>query len=309
MKIVFMGTPDFAAVSLKKLLSSGHEVMGVVTIPDKARGRGQKLAPSAVKRLALEQGLEILQPLRLKDPGFLQQLQNYRADVFVVVAFRILPREVFSIPPQGTLNLHASLLPKYRGAAPINWALINGDSVTGVTTMRIDAKVDTGNILLQEKQQITPEMDAGTLHDLLAEKGAALMLKTLDLLESGEIAARVQDESQVTKAPKISKETARLNFDRPAAEVHNLIRGLSPYPAAFCYHQNKQLKVFRSMVSPAKQTRFEPGTVCDIAADYFEVACATDNIRIFELQIAGKKRMAVRDFLNGYSLKKGDVLL
>lgn len=293
---------------LQKLFFSNHEVLAVVTIPDKARGRGQKMSAAAVKQFAIAHNLEALQPAKLKDETFVEKLKKYEADAFVVVAFRILPEKVFSIPPQGTINVHASLLPKYRGAAPINWALISGDTLSGVTTMRIDAKVDTGNILLQDEQLITADMDAGQLHDLLAEKGANLLIKTLDKLESEGIKPAVQDESQVTKAPKITREIAGIDFSQPAGKIYNLIRGLSPYPAAFCFHHKKQIKVFKSKTAQPEKSNATPGTLCKVGPDYFDVVCGKGAIRIFEVQIEGKKCMSVRNFLNGYTMREGDVL-
>jgi len=309
MKIVFMGTPEFAAASLKKLLKSRHQVLVVVTVPDKAQGRGQKIHTSAVKKYALSEGLEVLQPESLKDDVFISRLKSCGADAFVVTAYRILPREVFTIPHAGTINVHASLLPKYRGAAPINRALMNGETVTGVTTMKIDARVDTGQILLQEEQKITADMNAGELHDLLAEKGADLLIKTLDLLEVNKIEARMQDDSQATKAPKINRDTQRIEFAQPADQVHNHIRGLSPYPAAICFLEDKQLKIYRSKIID-REERIEPaGTIINISVDCFDVCCNPGLLRIIEVQIQGKKRLAVKDFLNGYNLKEGVILV
>lgn len=307
MKIVFMGTPDFAAQSLKVLMQSSHNVVAVVTAPDKPKGRGQKVMPSPVKILAAQNGLPVMQPLSLKDERFIQQLKSLHADIFVVVAFRILPPEVFTIPPRRTVNIHASLLPKYRGAAPINWAIINGETETGVTSMLIDEKVDTGNILLQEKTEIGPEMTAGELHDKLAVLGAQLLLRTLAGLEKKLILPVAQDNIQASKAPKITKELGHINFKKPVKQVHNLIRGLSPHPAAYCYHKENLLKVFRSKIV-FKQSKTEPGTISGIGKDYFDVSCIDGQIRVTEVQIQGRRRMSVRDFLNGYILNRNDIL-
>jgi len=303
-----MGTPDFAVASLQKILDSNHHVLTVVTVPDRPAGRGLRLRAPAVKRFAQEKRLAVLQPDSLIEENFIRRLKAFNADVFVVVAYRILPPEVFSIPPKGTVNLHASLLPKYRGAAPINWALINGDSESGVTTMLIDAKVDTGRILLQDKQVITKKMNAGILHDLLAEKGARLLVETLNRLEKGKIQPQVQDETQASKAPKITKKIAHIQFDQNADQVHNWIRGLSPYPAAYCYHKNKQLKLLRSEPVKLETVFAAAGTILEISSNFFCVQCKRGAVRIFQVQLQGKKRMTVSDFLNGYALEKGDRL-
>ncbi len=308
MRLIFMGTPDFARVSLKKLLESKHEVLAVVTVPDKPKGRGLKLQSSAVKEFAVARQLPVLQPASLKDPEFIQTLKNFNADAFVVVAFRILPREVFTIPPKGTINLHASLLPKYRGAAPINWAIINGETETGVTTIFINERVDQGNILLQERVPIGPDMTAGELHDILADVGADLLVKTLNQLEAEGITPTEQDPSLVSKAPKITKEICHLNFNQSAQQVHNWIRGLSPYPAAFAYWNGKLLKLFRSRPVAAGDSNAEPGTIVMVMKNAFSVQCASGIIDIFEVQLQGKKKMSVEAFLNGQPLKKGDRL-
>ena len=308
MKIVFLGTPDFAVVSLKAILASRHEVVAVVTPPDKPKGRGLKLQPSAVKKAALEAGLPVYQPERLKDDSFIKQLQALRADVFVVVAFKILPREIFTIPPFGTVNLHASLLPRYRGAAPINWAIINGDTETGVTTMLIDEKVDTGQILLQESTPIGPGMTAGELHDILAQQGAELLVKTLDLLEAGKIEPKKQDDAQASRAPKLNKEMMKIRFNQPVQKVYNLIRGLSPYPGTFCYYEQLQMKIYRSTIKNEANEAGKPGQILTARKGQFLVACQPGVLQIEELQLQGKKRMPVDAFLNGFHVKEGACL-
>lgn len=300
-----MGTPQFAVVSLKKLIQSRHNVLSVVTVPDKKKGRGQKIGSSAVKVCASEHNIPVLQPIDLRSPEFLQELEGFKADVFVVVAFRILPGEVFGLPPKGTINVHASLLPKYRGAAPINWSIINGDSETGVTTMHINEKVDTGDILLQEKVKIEPETTAGGLHDTLAVKGAELLLKTIDKLERGDLAPISQNDTLATKAPKIKKETCRVNFTVSATQVHNHIRGLSPYPGAYAILNGKFMKFYKSIVSAEGLMTGEVGTVIAIHKDSFEIACGTGSVKIFEVQPEDRKRMSVREFFNGYSMAIG----
>ncbi|MCB0280998.1 MAG: methionyl-tRNA formyltransferase [Calditrichaeota bacterium] len=300
MRIVFMGTPDFAVESLKAITKSDHEICAVVTIPDKQQGRGLKSKPSPVKEFALIHGYEILQPEKLKDDIFISKLKNYQADCFVVVAFKILPKEIFSIPALGTINVHGSLLPAYRGAAPINWVLINGEQNSGVTTMIINANVDTGDILLQDTVNIDPEMDAGTLHNILAEKGADLLIETLKKVQSGKIQPITQDNSLASKAPKITPELSVIDFNRKALDVHNLIRGLSPYPAAYTFWNSKKLKFYKTKVSLDNAKSFGPGEITDVGKDFLKIKCAQGSIEVYEIQLEGKKRMRVQDFLNGY---------
>jgi len=304
MNIVFMGTPEFAALSLKSLLNSRHRVKAVVTVPDKAQGRGKKIKPSKVKELALEKNLQLLQPESLKDPEFINDLKTIKADVFVVVAFRILPRQVFTIPPKGTINAHASLLPKYRGAAPINWALINGEKTSGVTTMIIDEKVDTGALLMQEKVQIDLQMNAGILHDKLALLAARLLVESLDGIEKNQIKPYSQDNRFATKAPKIFKETCRINFNQEASKVHDFIRGLSPYPGAYTFYRGKMLKILVSKeVLKTENENIAPGTIVNFDKQKITVSCKNSLIEISEVQLQGKKRMTVRDFLNGNNIE------
>jgi len=300
-----MGTPDFAVKSLKALVEAKHKLLAVVTVPDKIQGRGLKLKPSPVKVFAEEHNIPVLQPADLKDTGFIESLAAFDADIFVVVAFRILPQAVFSLPKLGTVNVHASLLPFYRGAAPINWAIINGDNVSGVTTMFIDARVDTGDILLQSETEITQEMNAGQLHDILAEKGADLLIKTLVKIEKNDIVPLIQDNSKATRAPKLTNDNCLLDFDKPAKDVYNLIRGLSPYPAAFTYISGKKVKIFRAFAEDNTH-KYPPGTIINVKSDSFAICCREGAVVILELQIEGRKRMATRDFLNGYDLKDGD---
>lgn len=300
MRIVFMGSPEFAVHSLHALLESGHDICAVVTVPDKPAGRGRKLRPSAVKVAAVANQIPVFQPEKLKDPQFINSLEELKADLFVVVAYRILPQVVFSIPSRGTINVHASLLPKYRGAAPINWALINGDSESGVTIIRIDKQVDTGNMLAQVRVPLDEQMDAGTLHDILAREGAQLLVQTIARLDS--IKAEVQDNSRATRAPKIDRSLCHLQFDQPAGKVHNLVRGLAPYPAAFCYLDGMVLKIFKTRPVP-DQSGEKPGTVAAVTKDSFFIACSEGQLEVREVQLQGKKRMSVRDFFNGYLLK------
>jgi methionyl-tRNA formyltransferase len=298
MNIIFMGTPEFAVPSLKILIESKHKVLAVVTAPDKERGRGRKISFTPVKEFALQNNIPILQPVKLKDNGFITQLKSYDADIFVVVAFRILPKEVFTIPKSVSFNLHASLLPKYRGAAPIQWALIKGEEETGVTTFRLEEKVDTGNIYLQEKISIKKEDNFGSLHDKMCIVGAEAVLKTVYLIEHGYEDLLIQDDKQASPAPKITKEIARINFEKGARDIHNLIRGLSPYPCAYFYHNDKQIKIYRSKIS---ETEFlEAGEIKQTKKQLF-IGCADDALEVLELQQEGKKRMQIEEFLRGFS--------
>jgi len=303
-----MGTPDFAVVSLKKLIANKHQITAVVTVPDKPKGRGLKIIGSPIKQIALENNIKILQPQKLKDDSFIHQLKQLEADVYIVVAFRILPSEVFSIPKLGTINLHASLLPKYRGAAPINWAIINGESETGVTTILIDEKIDTGNMLMQKKVKISDDMTAGALHDVLAEVGADILNKTLDKLSAGTLTIEKQDNTLATKAPKLDKALCHVDFNQPAKNVYNLIRGLNPYPAAFIYHHDKQIKLFDCSVVNLNCVNDQPGTVIDASKSDFTISCAQGCVSVKEVQLQGKRRMSVKDFFNGYHLEIGEHL-
>jgi methionyl-tRNA formyltransferase len=308
MKIVFMGTPEFAVPSLKKIIDSNYEIPFVVTVPDKEKGRGLKKQFSDVKITALEHGLKVLQPDNLNDEIFLKELAEANPDLIIIIAFRMLPKEVYTLPKFGSVNLHASYLPKYRGAAPINRAIINGEKETGLTTFFLKDKADTGNIILQEKVEITDEDNAGTLHDKLSVLGSELILKTIKLIESGEYKLTEQDDSLATKAPKIFKEDCLINWNRPAIEIHNLIRGLSPYPTAFTHMNNKICKIYKSRVLNAEvssqnsevrsENSFEFGKiVLDNKKIY--VQTADDLLEILELQLEGKKRIPSGEFLNG----------
>jgi len=306
MRLVFMGSPDFAVVHLRELVRSGHEIVSVVTTSDKPQGRGRVLRPSPVKDAALALGIPVLQPESLKSTEFITQLKKLNAELFIVVAFRILPPEVFNLPAMGTINVHASLLPKYRGAAPINRAIMNGESETGVTIIRIDERVDTGQMLAVRKVAIDPDMDAGTLHDTLALTGAALLVDTLKNINI--IQPLKQNNALATKAPKIKKETCHLNFNRSAFELYNQIRGLSPSPGAFCFHENKMLKIFHSQLIEDGSNNNRPGQVVQTDKDSFDIACASGILRILEVQIQGKRRMSVKEFFNGYKISCGDLL-
>lgn len=302
MKIVFLGTPEFAAYSLTYLLDAGIDIAAVVTMPDKTGGRGHKTITSAVKQVALERSLPLLQPVSLKDPAFIEALREINADLFVVIAFRMLPEIVWRMPRLGTFNLHASLLPRYRGAAPINWAVINGDTETGVTTFFLKHEIDTGDIIAREKIEIRPEDNVGDVHDRLMELGARLTLKTIRDIEAGTLTTTPQDAltggEEPTPAPKIFKDTCRIDWTKPAAQVHNLVRGLSPYPAAWTVIDPVgDVKIFETKVLPQAST--EPGRIRITPAGTMTIDCADAPLEIISLQAHGKRRMPVADFLRG----------
>lgn len=299
-----MGTPDFAVPTLEILLANSYPIKAVVTAPDKPRGRGQELSPTPTKTIALKHQLSVLQPESLKDPVFTASIRDLNPDLIIVVAFRILPKEIFTIPRLGSFNLHASLLPKYRGAAPINWAIINGEKETGVTTFFLQEKVDTGNTLLQARLPITHEDNAGTIHDKLAEVGAEIVLHTVRLIEQGKAITRRQDDTLASPAPKIFKEDCRIDWRQPAEKIHNRIRGLSPYPTAFTTHHGKVIKLYKSHVAEGTSTG-EPGKV-QVTGSNLHVATGDRMIAIDELQQEGRKRMGVEEFLRGYKIQNGE---
>lgn len=305
MRIVFMGTPEFAVASLEALLDAGSEIVGVVTAPDKPAGRGQKLSESAVKRFAVAQGIPVLQPEKLKSPEFIEQLKALNADLQVVVAFRMLPEMVWNMPPKGTINLHASLLPQYRGAAPINWAIINGEAESGVTTFFLKHEIDTGDILFIEKVSIDEHVTAGEYHDRLMNKGAGLLVKTVKAIESGRYTEQPQEQlaegQELKHAPKIFKDDCRINWNQPVDQVYNLIRGLSPSPAAFTELNGKNLKVFKAekeYASPEAET----GTFVTDNKTYLKFICQNGYINLTDIQMEGKKRMGIEEFLRGVRL-------
>ena len=318
-RIVYMGTPEFAVAPLDALIKSGHKVVGVVTVADKASGRGLKINESAVKKYAVENNIPVLQPVSLKDPEFLDALRAWKADLFVVVAFRMLPKVVWEMPPMGTFNLHAALLPQYRGAAPINWAVINGDKATGVTTFMIDDGMDTGKIMYREQYIIDPDENVGSVHDNLMEIGSRLVVQTVDAIFDGSVEYRVQRSfiqgSEILRpAPKLSRELCHIDWNGKTRHIYNLIRGLSPYPAAFTElakgDKVTQMKIyetekitgeaFTEMLSRSGLEAAKPGTVLSDGKTYLAVTTADGAISIKELQLAGKKRMAVKDFLIGF---------
>ncbi|QGY46264.1 methionyl-tRNA formyltransferase [Maribellus comscasis] len=309
LRIVFMGTPDFAVASLHALVEGGYNVVGVVTAPDKPAGRGKKLAESAVKKYAIDKGLNVLQPDKFKNPVFLEELRTLEADLQVVVAFRMLPEVVWAMPRFGTFNLHGSLLPQYRGAAPLNWAVINGENKTGVTTFLLDQQIDTGKILFKREIEIGENDTVGEVHDRLMEIGAQLVVETVNAIAEEGIQPVSQseliEESEIKHAPKIFKEDCKINWEKSTESVRNLIRGLSPYPAAWTILVNKetgdewQTKIFFAQRSE-KENSAEPGTIRIDGKTFLAVSCYDGWLEITDLQIAGKKRMKTGDFLRGF---------
>ena len=305
LRIVFMGTPEFAVASLDALVKAGYNIVGVITAPDKAAGRGMQLQQSAVKKYAVEHNLKVLQPEKLKNPEFLAELKSLNADLQIVVAFRMLPEVVWNMPPMGSVNLHGSLLPQYRGAAPINWAVINGEKETGVTTFKLKHEIDTGDILLQESFAIGENDTAGEVHDTMKDIGAALLVKTVKGLADGSIKETPQlstvnqQLSTINHAPKIFTETCKIDFNKPVDEVHNLIRGLSPFPGAFTTLDGKTLKIYKSekKITALKTTA---GNYETDGKTFLKFACTNGYVEVKELQLEGKKKMTVEDFLRGY---------
>jgi methionyl-tRNA formyltransferase len=305
MRIVFMGTPEFAVASLDALIQAGSEVVGVVTAPDKPAGRGQKLSESAVKQYAVANGLKVLQPEKLKNEDFLNELKSLDADLQVVVAFRMLPEVVWTMPTRGTINLHASLLPQYRGAAPINWVLINGEKESGVTTFFLKHDIDTGDILFTEKVTLTGHETAGELYDRLMDKGAGLLVKTVKAIESGRYSELPQSHLvngvELKHAPKIFKEDCQIDSNQPAEQIYNLIRGLSPYPTAYTMLNDKILKIFGAEYE-ISETDAEPGEFFSDNRTYLKFAATDGFVLLTDVQLEGKKRMGIAEFLRGVRL-------
>lgn len=306
-KIIFMGTPDFAVASLEKLHSMGYNIAAVVTTPDRTKGRGLKLSKSAVKESAEKLGIETLTPSSLKDPLFISKLKEIGADIFIVVAFRMLPKEIWSLPPLGCFNLHASLLPHYPGAAPINWAIIEGEERSGVTTFYIDKDIDTGNILLQESVEITPMDNAGTLHDKLKEIGAQLVIRTVDAIRSGTLTPIPQnsleiDHSKIKFAPKLTPLSGKIEWDNSSTQIHNLVRGFSPYPGAFSIvsdgDSTMRVKIFETAEVKSRDD-IKPGSITTNGKSELIVGCGSGAISILSLQMEGRKRVSIEEFLRG----------
>jgi methionyl-tRNA formyltransferase len=304
LRIIYMGTPDFAVAPLKALVEGGYSVVAVVTMPDKPAGRGMKLQASPVKHYALEQGLPILQPEKLKDEAFLTALRGFHADLQIVVAFRMLPEIVWSMPPQGTFNLHASLLPEYRGAAPIHWAVMNGETETGVTTFFLKQEIDTGDLLLQERIPIGPDECTGSVHDRLMELGAQVVCRTVDVILDGTMKSFPQPGGVLKAAPKLFRENTRIDWSRPAKQLHDFIRGLSPFPAAWSGLVGKDgtvigFKVFEATYEQVAPV-LEPGTLVVEGKKSLKVAVADGFIRLIRFQLAGHKALNTDEFLRGF---------
>ena len=308
-----MGTPDFAVEPLRRLVDAGKNIVAVITMPDKPAGRGHKIQFSPVKEYALSVGLPILQPTNLKDPEFIEELRSYQTDLLIVVAFRMLPEIVWNMPPLGTFNLHASLLPQYRGAAPINWAVINGETETGITTFFLQHEIDTGNIIMQEKITIAPDDNAGIVHDRLMMLGADLVLKTVEQIESGNISSMPQPEGELKAAPKIFKDTCLINFNTTAEAVRNLVRGLAPYPAAWIEltdpsGNTTNMKIYEVSKELCTPTHPAGTLICD-GKKILKVAVLDGYIHLDQVQLAGKKRMPSADLMRGTDLTQYTIKL
>lgn len=308
LRIVFMGTPDFAVASLESILNANYNVVGVITAPDKPAGRGRKLQESPVKKFAVSKGLKVLQPTNLKDQAFIEELKALEPNVQVVVAFRMLPKVVWDLPKFGTFNLHASLLPQYRGAAPINWAIINNETKTGVSTFFLDEKIDTGAMILQKEIDIAPEESVGELHDKLMELGSGLVVETLELIENGNLTPTPQPFDELLKdAPKLNRENTKINWDDSLDQIYNLIRGLNPYPAAWSilFNDNKEekVKIYHCKKEAASHS-LENGRIL-VEDKKLKVAVEGSYLIIEELQLPGKRKMDVKSLLNGYDFTEG----
>lgn len=305
MRVIFMGTPDFSVGTLEALVQAGHEVVLAVTQPDKPKGRGGKMQYTPVKEKALEYGIPVFQPAKVREPACVEELAGYRADVIVVIAFgQILPRSILELTPYGCINVHASLLPKYRGAAPIQWALIDGETVTGVTTMQMDEGLDTGDMLLEAEVPIGADETGGSLHDKLAAAGAKLCVETLKALEEGTVTPRKQGESPTQYARMLDKELGRIDWSRDAASIERLIRGLNPWPSAYTLWEGKTMKIWAAEVLDG-DSALPCGAVADVTKTGFSVQTGSGLLRILELQIPGKKRMSADAFLRGYRMEPG----
>ncbi len=315
MKIIFMGTPDFSVGTLEALVNAGHEVCLAVTQPDKPKGRGKEMQFTPVKEAAIRYGIPVYQPKRVREAECIEELRKYQADVMVVVAFgQILPKEILEMTPYGCINVHASLLPKYRGAAPIQWSIIGGENVTGVTTMQMDTGLDTGDMLLKTEVEITPEETGESLHDKLAAAGAALCVETLEKLQAGTVKPEKQGESPTPYAKMLDKKMGNIDWSRPAIEIERLVRGLNSWPSAYTYWEKKVMKIWKAKVisqetgSEAEREDAVPGTVREVEKDRFLVQTGDGLLAVEELQIPGKKRMETSAFLRGYTFEKGIVL-
>ena len=304
-----MGTPEFAIPSLDMLVKEGYEVAAVVTQPDKPKGRGKKLAYPPIKEYALENGIEVLQPAKVKTVEFVETLKNIKPDLLITVAYgKILSKDILDVPPLGCINVHGSLLPKYRGAAPIHWAIINGESVTGITTMYTDIGMDTGDMLLKSEMEITDDITVGELHDNMAVLGAEVLIKTLKKLETGELARTPQNEKQATYAPIINKEIGEIDWNKTAKEIHNLVRGTNPWPGAYTFYKGKRVRIWKTVVSNIEDNNSKSGTIVDVSKEGILVAAQNGLIKISEVQFNSNRRMSVGDYICGNTIDVGEIL-
>ena len=308
MKIVFMGTPDFSVPCLEALISEGHEVSLVVTQADKPKGRGHHLTPPPVKECALAHNIPVYQPAKMKDDEAFETLKKENADVFIVVAYgKILPERILNLPPYGCINVHASLLPKYRGAAPIQWSILEGEKKTGVTTMQMDTGLDTGDMLIKKEIEINENETGSTLHDKLSMLGSEVLIETLRALEKGELSPKKQDDSDTCYASMISKETAKIDFSKPAIEIERLVRAMNSYPMAWTYYEGKLLKIVTAKAVSGEE-KAETGSITGVDSDKFTIKCGEGLLSVTEIQMEGKKRMSVSDYVKGNSFTVGTVL-
>lgn len=308
LRVVYMGTPDFAVPCLDRLVAEAYEIAAVVTQPDRPKGRGQKLAASPVKEAALNYGLPVLQPEKIKEAGFIEQLVTLKPDVIVVVAFgQFLPKVLLELPPIGCINVHASLLPKYRGAAPIHWSVINGEQVTGVTTMFMDVGMDTGDMILKAQVPILPDETTGELHDKLKSLGADVLADTLAQLAAGTATRTPQEHSEATYAPLLTRGIERVDWNKPAQAVHNMVRGLNPWPGAYCLHNDKPLKVWRTELWRGTSVG-QPGQIIRLGEDGMVVATGSGGLEVKEVQPESKRRMGAGEYIRGYGLNVGEIL-
>ena len=309
MRIIFMGTPDFSVGTLEALVEAGHEVVLAVTQPDKPKGRGKEMQFTPVKECALRHGIPVFQPKKVRDPECVEELKKYQADVCVVIAFgQILPKEILEMTPYGCINVHASLLPSYRGAAPIQWAVIRGEKISGVTTMQMDEGLDTGDMLEKTEIILDEKETGGSLHDKLAEAGAKLCVHTLDKLVQGDLTPQKQGESPTEYARMLDKKLGDINWEQSAVEIERLIRGLNPWPSAYTDWNGKTMKIWKADAVPGDNTEKAPGTITDVTKDDFAVQTGDGQLRVRALQIPGKKRMEADAFLRGYQVKVGEHL-
>ena len=308
MKILFMGTPDIASGCLEKLIEKKYDVIGVVTQPDKQVGRGKKIVFSPVKQVAIENNLPVHQPIRAKEESFVNEIKNLNPDVIVVVAYgQLLSKEFLDIPKYGCINVHVSLLPKYRGAAPINWVIINGEQKTGVSTMFMDEGLDSGDVILQSEFKLDDEITAGELHDKMTVEGSELLCETLDLIKEGKAPRTPQNHDEFTYAPIMDKNLGHVDFSKTAREIHNLVRGVNPWPSAYTTYMDKKMKVWKTKVLDEKSTK-KPGTIIKVDKEGIRVSTKDKVILITEIQMPNKKRMEVKEFIKGNSLEEGTVL-